>query len=195
MANGEPGKLRNSSRCRGHVAIAASEKAQCLYPQMKKTAHDQLTTCTTLPRRVIRVAFWILLGAGAVAVCFYREPLRNLVFTKGVMLNDAPTEEAIGQVLDTAKDRQAAIRAFWNTKKIVPREAAIRQLLQFIPSGEPIPAQMESWVLPLPWIPTWMSARQRLGFSANTMIRRWRQSVWPNSGIATRKRSELVWRI
>lgn len=113
---------------------------------MKKTAHDQLTTCTTLPRRVIRVAFWILLGAGAVAVCFYREPLRNLVFTKGVMLNDAPTEEAIGQVLDTAKDRQAAIRAFWNTKKIVPREAAIRQLLQFIPSGEPIPAQMESWV-------------------------------------------------
>ena len=63
------------------------------------------------------------------------------------MLNEAPTEEAIGQVLDTAKNRQTAIQALWSTKNIVPREAAIRQLSQFIPTGEPIPVQLESWVL------------------------------------------------
>jgi thiol-disulfide isomerase/thioredoxin len=114
---------------------------------MNKTTRDQLKTSTSPSRRVIRVVFWILLVAGAVAVWLYRDTLRNFIFTKGVMLNDAPTEEAIEQVLDTATNRQAAIVALWSTKNIVPREAAIRQLAQSIPSGKPIPVQFDSWVL------------------------------------------------
>jgi thiol-disulfide isomerase/thioredoxin len=114
---------------------------------MNKTTRDQLKTPMSPPRRLIRVAFWILLVSGAAFVWLYRDTLRNYIFTKGVMLNDAPTEEAIGQVLDAAKDRQTAIRELWDTKNIVPREAAMRQLAQFIPASEPIPAQLESWVL------------------------------------------------
>ena len=93
------------------------------------------------------VVFWTLLIAGASAVWFCREPLRSFIFTKGVMLNHAPTDEAMEQVIDAAKDRATAIRAFWNTKNIVPREAAIRQLSYLIPATEPIPVQLESWVL------------------------------------------------
>jgi thiol-disulfide isomerase/thioredoxin len=114
---------------------------------MNKTTRDQSGAPRSPLPCVTRIAFWIVLVAGSVTVWFCRDPLRNLIFTKGVMRNDAPTEEAIEQVLDTATDRQAAIVALWNTKNIVPREAAIRQLAQSIPSGESIPVQFDPWVL------------------------------------------------
>jgi thiol-disulfide isomerase/thioredoxin len=95
----------------------------------------------------MRVASLTLLLAGAVAAWFCRDSLRNRVLTKGVMLNDAPTGPAMEQVIDAARDQQATLRALWNTKKIVHREAAVRQLSRFIPADKPIPVQWESWVL------------------------------------------------
>jgi thiol-disulfide isomerase/thioredoxin len=114
---------------------------------MKAMILDPANTVLSPPRRVLRVFFLSLLVAGTVAAWFCRDPLRNLILEKGTLLNNAPTEEAMEQVMDAAKDRQSAIRSFWSTKKIVHREAAIRQLAHFIPAGKPIPVQLESWVL------------------------------------------------
>jgi hypothetical protein len=36
------------------------------------------------PRRILRVAILSLLVVGTVAVCIFREPLRNLILAKGV---------------------------------------------------------------------------------------------------------------
>src|SRR5258706_443822 len=114
---------------------------------MKETTHDQSKTTPSLRRRVVRVTFLSLLVAGAATLWFCRDPLRNLIFEKGVMLNDAPTEEAMESLVSQAKNPQTAIRALWSSRKIVHREAAIRQLPRFIPAGEPVPVQLESVVL------------------------------------------------
>jgi len=107
----------------------------------------------------VRVVFLSLLVVGAATVWFRRDPLRNFVFAKGVMLNDAPTEEAMELVVDEAKDPQTAIRALWSSKRIVHREAALRQLSRFIPAGEPVPVQLESLVLAAAMDPD-MNARE-----------------------------------
>jgi len=114
---------------------------------MKATTHDHSNTAPSPRRRVVRVVFLSWLVAGAATLWFCRDPLRNLIFEKGVMLNDAPTEEAMESLVSEAKDPQTAIRALWSSKKIVHREAAIRQLSRFIPAGEPVPVQLESRVL------------------------------------------------
>src|SRR5579872_7432296 len=83
----------------------------------------------------------------ALAVWFFREPLRNDILKEGLLLNNAPTEAAVVQVLDAAKDRQASIRDFWNTGKIVHREIAMRQLAASVAASQQIPANIKAWII------------------------------------------------
>jgi thiol-disulfide isomerase/thioredoxin len=114
---------------------------------MKNMTLEDSNSVSSPWRRLRQVVFLSLLVAGTVAAWVCREPLRHLILTKGVMLNNAPTEEAMKEVIESAKDKPAAIRALWNTQKILQRETAIRQFSHHIPAGEPIPAQWETWVL------------------------------------------------
>jgi thiol-disulfide isomerase/thioredoxin len=108
---------------------------------------DDLSRVEASPtRRAARVIFWILVAGGAVGVWFSRDALRSDVFAKAVMQNDAPTAEAMAQVIDGSKDRLTAIEEFWRTKNIVPREAALRQLAELMPESKPLPEGVEGWV-------------------------------------------------
>src|SRR5260370_37676535 len=69
----------------------------------------------------------LLLGLGlalVVGVWFFREPLRQRIFARGVLGNDAPTIEAVEAMLRKANHPIAAILAARNTSKIVQRQAA-----------------------------------------------------------------------
>ncbi len=101
----------------------------------------------SLPRRVLRVGVLGLLVIATLAAWFDREAIRHFILAKAVLLADVPNEEAIQEVVDQAKDPPMAARALWRSRKLVQREAALRQLSRLIPDGEPIPARLESWVL------------------------------------------------
>src|SRR5277367_5785863 len=66
----------------------------------------------------------VTLGAGiALVFCvwLFREPLRRQIFAQGVLANDAPTDEAVQEMIQNAADPQAAVLAAWNTGKIAQR--------------------------------------------------------------------------
>ena len=101
-------------------------------------------------------------------VWFCRVQARNLILAKGVMLNDAPTDDADDEVIDAAQDRQTVLQSLWNTGKIVHREAAIRRLARLISVGQAVPAQFESWVVGAAFDPDLDVREVALGFCANT---------------------------
>lgn len=92
----------------------------------------------------------LTLGLGvALVVCvwLFREPLRRQIFAQGVLANDAPTEEAVQQMIQNAADPQAAVLAAWNTGKIAQRPLAIQKLSSVIRNDEPLPATLRNMLL------------------------------------------------
>jgi thiol-disulfide isomerase/thioredoxin len=114
---------------------------------MKNMTVNRSSTAQWSLRRGLGIAFWIVLVAGAATVWFCRVQARNLILAQGVMLNDAPTDDAIDEVINAAQDQQTVLRSLWDTGKIVHREAAIRRLAHLIPAGQAVPAEFESWVV------------------------------------------------
>lgn len=98
-------------------------------------------------RRRVRT---VLLGTALAATLLawlLREPLRHLIFEKGVLANDAPAIGLVEEMIERAADRPAALLAAWNTGKIVHREAAMNEVSRVIPIAKPLPAEIETMVL------------------------------------------------
>jgi thiol-disulfide isomerase/thioredoxin len=92
----------------------------------------------------------LILGVGgALIVCvwLFREPLRRQIFAQGVLANDAPTEEAVHEMIQNAADPQAAIVAVWNTGKIAQRLLAIQKLSSVGGIDKPLPANLRNMLL------------------------------------------------
>ncbi len=106
-------------------------------------------TARPVARRRRRVRT-VLLGTALVATLLawlLREPLRHLIFEKGVLANDAPAIGLVEEMIEQAADRPTALLAAWNTGKIVHREAAMNEVSRAIPIAKPLPAEIETMVL------------------------------------------------
>lgn len=85
--------------------------------------------------RIVLLAGGLFLVAG---VWVFREPLRGELFKRGTLANTAPPPELVLEMIRTAPDPGAALRAAWNSGKIVHRQVAIRELRRLMQSaGEP----------------------------------------------------------
>jgi thiol-disulfide isomerase/thioredoxin len=92
----------------------------------------------------------LTLGAGiALVVCvwLFREPLRRQIFAQGVLANDAPTDEAMQEMIQNAADPQAAVLGAWNTGKIAQRLMAIQKLSSVDGNDKPLPAALRNMLL------------------------------------------------
>jgi thiol-disulfide isomerase/thioredoxin len=90
--------------------------------------------------------FPVLVGLGVtmvLAVVLFRGRLARSV----TLANPSPPPELIEEMIETSNDRAAAIRAAWESGKIVPREAAAREILRNFGPRQPLPAELESIVL------------------------------------------------
>jgi len=81
----------------------------------------------SVPRQ-LRAQFLIPLIVGAMAVWFFREPLRERVTRSATLANDAPTPEVVADMIEQSSDARGALLAAWNSRKIIHREVAIRSL-------------------------------------------------------------------
>ena len=91
-----------------------------------------------------------LIGAGialVVGVWIFREPLRNRISQSATLANPAPPPDLVGEMIERATDRPAAIMAAWNTGKIIHREVAAREIGNSFPPSQPLPAELEAIVL------------------------------------------------
>jgi thiol-disulfide isomerase/thioredoxin len=92
----------------------------------------------------------VTLGAGiALVVCvwLFREPLRRQILVQGVLANDAPTDEAVQEMIQGADDPRAAIVAAWNTGKIPLRLIAVQKISSVIRDDEPLPTALRNVLL------------------------------------------------
>jgi thiol-disulfide isomerase/thioredoxin len=95
-----------------------------------------------------RFVFIVAVGAVVVLVVWlFREPLRQLITREATLANDAPTQEAVGDMIEHATDQRAALLAAWNSGKIVHREVAIQSFAQVFPPEEPLPPEFDSLIL------------------------------------------------
>jgi thiol-disulfide isomerase/thioredoxin len=90
--------------------------------------------------------FPVLVGLGvtmALAVALLRGRLARSV----TLANPSPPPEVVEEMIETSTDRAAAIRAAWESGKIVHREAAVNEILRSFGAREQLPAELESIVL------------------------------------------------
>ena len=100
--------------------------------------------------RRVRVRLPLLLVAGAAVVggvWSFREPLRHRIAEEATLANDAPTAEAVEDMIQQASAPRPALLAAWNSGKIVHREVAIRSLGQLFSPGQALPAEFDSLLL------------------------------------------------
>lgn len=98
------------------------------------------------PRR-FRAKFLVPLIVGAVALWFFREPLRGRITRSVTLANDAPTPEIVADMIEQSSDSRAALLAAWNSGKIVHREVAIRSLPRVFPATQPLPPEFDALLL------------------------------------------------
>jgi thiol-disulfide isomerase/thioredoxin len=82
-----------------------------------------------------------------VCVWFLREPLRRQVFTRALLANEAPTDEAVQELIESAPDPRAAVLAAWNTGKISHRLLALQKLSNVVGHDQPWSAPLRQMVL------------------------------------------------
>jgi thiol-disulfide isomerase/thioredoxin len=82
-----------------------------------------------------------------VCVWLFREPLCRQIFAQGVLANDAPTDEAVQEMIQNAADPKAAVLAVWNTGKIAQRPLAIRKLSAVVGNDQPLSAPLRNMLL------------------------------------------------
>ena len=93
---------------------------------------------------------WRIIGLGAalvVGVWFFREPLRQQIFSRALLANDVPTDEAVQGMIDSAPAPSAALLASWNTGKITHRLLAMQKLPSAVGHGQPLPAALRRMLL------------------------------------------------
>src|SRR5437763_1325029 len=98
-------------------------------------------------RSLLRTVVLGVALAGAIAVWFFREPLRNRITERATLANDAPPPEVVEDMIQNARDPVAAVVTAWNSGKIVHREVAVREIGRVSRPGRPLPAGLESIVL------------------------------------------------
>lgn len=120
----------------------------CDMPQdLSQTAADSPPSARRSPGRRSRV---VLLGAlvlGLAGVWTWREPLRHFLSWHGALANDAPPADLVEELIVRAPDSSAALRAAWQTGKIVHRQAAVRAARRVFPSTTRLPKSLESLLL------------------------------------------------
>lgn len=85
--------------------------------------------------------------AVVVGVWLFRAPLQDKIRTSATLANDAPTADAVRDMIEQAADPSAALLAAWNSGKIVHREVAIGSLRRVVPNDQPLPPGFESILL------------------------------------------------
>jgi thiol-disulfide isomerase/thioredoxin len=90
--------------------------------------------------------FHFLVGLGVVVVLAV-VLLRGRLARSVTLANPSPPPELVEEMIETSNDRAAAIRAAWDSGKIVQREAAASEILRSFGPGERLPAELESIVL------------------------------------------------
>jgi thiol-disulfide isomerase/thioredoxin len=96
---------------------------------------------TPLPRLWRNVALALAIAL-VICVWFFRAPLRQRILTQGVLANDAPTDEAVQEMIQNAADPRAAVIAAWNTGKIALRHLALQKLSSVAGHDQPLPAAL-----------------------------------------------------
>src|SRR5689334_8980237 len=97
-----------------------------------------------------RSSFVIFVGLGVaviVVVWLFRDSLRGRITRHATLANPAPPPELIEEMIEAASDRSAAILAAWNTRKIVQRQAAMREISRAFPNEKTLPTELETIVL------------------------------------------------
>lgn len=100
----------------------------------------------SVPRQ-LRAQFLIPLIVGAMAVWFFREPLRERVTRSATLANDAPTPEVVADMIEQSSDARGALLAAWNSRKIIHREVAIRSLPRVFSAAQPLPPEFDALLL------------------------------------------------
>jgi len=76
-----------------------------------------------------------------------REPLQEAVRTGSTLANDAPTTEAVEEMIMKSADAKSALLAAWNSGKIVHREIAMASVSRVFPGTNALPSDVEALVL------------------------------------------------
>jgi thiol-disulfide isomerase/thioredoxin len=82
-----------------------------------------------------------------IGLCVFGGPLRSSFSRQAVLGNPMPPPELVEELIEKSPDPSTAIVAAWNTRKIVHRQAAMRQISHLFSLGKPLPAEVESIVL------------------------------------------------
>jgi thiol-disulfide isomerase/thioredoxin len=96
--------------------------------------------CGSKNRRI----FLVVALLAALTALFFRKPITEWITARAILSNEAPSEEALRQAIQTSTDPQAELIAAWNTGKIVPRELAIHAVSTIAPADRPCPPALES---------------------------------------------------
>ena len=122
-------------------------------PKSEASSHGGCETteeCSSASSCRTRLRFYLLLVVGAAvvfAVWLFREPLRHFITEEATLANDAPTAEAVEDMIQHASDPRSVLLAAWNSGKIVHREVAIRTIPRILPAEQPLPPELDSLLL------------------------------------------------
>lgn len=86
----------------------------------------------------------MVLGLGAAVAWVYREPLRQRIEWALLLANPAPPPELVEAAIAAAPDGVAAVRAAWETDRLVHRQAAVRAVRRVWPPPAPLPAPLDA---------------------------------------------------
>ena len=78
----------------------------------------------------------LFLVAGALliaAVWLWRAPIQQYIRKSATLADNAPTSDAVADMIEQAANPRAALLAAWNSGKIVHREVAIHELPKIFP--------------------------------------------------------------
>jgi hypothetical protein len=92
----------------------------------------------------------LFIGLGVALVVYvwiFRESVRQQILTEGVLANNAPSDEAVHEMIQNAHDPVAAICSAWDTGKISLRLLALQSLSGVIGHNQKLPPKIRAMLL------------------------------------------------
>ena len=101
-----------------------------------------LTVLRPRGRIRVRTVFLFLALLATLATVPFHARIRSFILERGLLANNSPDPEMVEEMIDASSDPQAAIRAAWNTGRIIHREIAIDAVKKIVFGSHRFPAEL-----------------------------------------------------